>query len=307
METSPIDDVKFESSSNRTTTYVIVSSSGAITGAIDAIEDGNRHGHEDIDGEEMSSPRSMERVHSTQQSHAGIGHVTTGEDDDKTSSTTVSTLEASSSGLAGTFDDSGGFRLENDMNGNGDDNDIASLHGDGSNVNIDWLTNQMQIAINSGVLDVTCKNFHGQLHLDKFGSGNRGKCIYAYNQWFTPSEFEAFCGRAQCKDWKRSVKFQERSLLQLIELDILKVHAVSCTCGACWNGESEGPIRYHDVKRKSSTVHPALAVGQSISQTATKRLYTHSTTRNVLNEHHYAEISSPVKQLKIEMPSSTGQ
>jgi hypothetical protein len=69
--------------------------------------------------------------------------------------------------------------------------EISSLHGDGSNVNVDWLNNQfvfvsklfhsikpffcvfrMQVAIHSGVLDVMCKNYRGQLHLDKFGSGN---------------------------------------------------------------------------------------------------------------------------------------
>lgn len=53
------------------------------------------------------------------------------------------------------------------------------------------------------------------------------------NEWYTPSEFEALCGRASSKDWKRSIRFGGRSIQTLIDEGILTPHATSCTCAAC--------------------------------------------------------------------------
>lgn len=53
---------------------------------------------------------------------------------------------------------------------------------------------------------ITLQNTNAELHKPKFGSGGRGKCIKLGNQWYTPSEFEAVCGRASSKDWKRSIR-----------------------------------------------------------------------------------------------------
>ena len=69
-------------------------------------------------------------------------------------------------------------------------------------------------------------------------SGGRGRCIKMEDQWFTPSEFEAFCGRASSKDWKRSVRYGGRPLQCLIEDGLLQPHATSCTCAACCDDES---------------------------------------------------------------------
>lgn len=76
------------------------------------------------------------------------------------------------------------------------------------------------------------------MHKKKFGSGCRGKCIKFGNHWYTPSEFEALCGRASSKDWKRSIRFGGRSLQTLIYDGVLLPHAMSCTCAACCDDES---------------------------------------------------------------------
>ncbi|XP_050443414.1 deformed epidermal autoregulatory factor 1 homolog [Adelges cooleyi] len=94
------------------------------------------------------------------------------------------------------------------------------------------------------VLPIRCKTTNAELHKKKFGSGCRGKCIRYTNQWYTPSEFEALCGRASSKDWKRSIRFGGRSLQTLIYDGVLLPHAMSCTCAACCDDESAtGPVR----------------------------------------------------------------
>jgi len=69
-------------------------------------------------------------------------------------------------------------------------------------------------------------------------AGGRGRCIRLNDEWFTPSEFEAFSGRSSSKDWKRSIHYGGRTLQCLIEDGILEPHATSCTCSACCNDES---------------------------------------------------------------------
>jgi len=58
------------------------------------------------------------------------------------------------------------------------------------------------------------------------------------DNWYTPSEFEAVCGRASSKDWKRSIRYGGRTLQCLIEDAILNPHATSCTCAACCDDEA---------------------------------------------------------------------
>lgn len=91
---------------------------------------------------------------------------------------------------------------------------------------------------NLAVLPVRCKNTNAELHKSRFGSGGRGRCIKVGSEWYTPSEFEALCGRASSKDWKRSIRFGGRSLQTLIDEQILKPHATSCTCAACCDDDS---------------------------------------------------------------------
>ncbi|KAG8197613.1 hypothetical protein JTE90_001544 [Oedothorax gibbosus] len=121
------------------------------------------------------------------------------------------------------------------------------------------------------VLPVRCRDVRGELHKNKFGSGNRGHCILANNTWYTPSEFESFCGRGNSKDWKRSIRYGGRTLMCLIDQGILRPHATSCTCGACCedtsssrDGSSDlsnGPVRlFTPYKRRKRQNHPKLKV-----------------------------------------------
>lgn len=88
-------------------------------------------------------------------------------------------------------------------------------------------------AVSAPVLPVRCKDTNAELHKAKFGSGNKGKCIKAGNDWFTPTEFEALCGRGNSKDWKRSIRFGGRTLQTLIDKGFLVPHASSCICSNC--------------------------------------------------------------------------
>ncbi|XP_045509634.1 deformed epidermal autoregulatory factor 1 isoform X6 [Colias croceus] len=113
---------------------------------------------------------------------------------------------------------------------------------------------------NMPILPIRCKNTSADLHKNKLGSGGRGKCIKHGSSWYTPSEFEAFCGRASSKDWKRSIRYGGRSLQALIEEGILKPHATSCTCSACCDDPSgdpsTGPVRLfvpYKRKKRSNT------------------------------------------------------
>ncbi|XP_072747793.1 deformed epidermal autoregulatory factor 1 isoform X1 [Anoplolepis gracilipes] len=112
---------------------------------------------------------------------------------------------------------------------------------------------------NLAVLPVRCKNTNAELHKSRFGSGGRGRCIKVGSQWYTPSEFEALCGRASSKDWKRSIRFGGRSLQTLIDEQILKPHATSCTCAACCDDDSAtGPVRlFTPYKRRRRTRDPS--------------------------------------------------
>lgn len=91
---------------------------------------------------------------------------------------------------------------------------------------------------NMPILPIRCKNTSAELHKCKLGSGGRGKCIKYGSQWYTPSEFEALCGRASSKDWKRSIRFGGKSIQALIEEGILTPHATSCTCRACCDDDT---------------------------------------------------------------------
>ncbi|KAK9499984.1 hypothetical protein O3M35_002909 [Rhynocoris fuscipes] len=113
--------------------------------------------------------------------------------------------------------------------------------------NASWLASASQ-----PIIPIRCKNTSAELHKSKFGSGGRGRCIKYSNHWYTPSEFEALCGRASSKDWKRSIRFGGRSLQALIDEGLLLPHATSCTCSACCDDvRAIGPVRlFTPYKRK---------------------------------------------------------
>lgn len=99
-------------------------------------------------------------------------------------------------------------------------------------------------SVHDAVLPVRCRNTGAELYKNRFGSGGRGRCIKANDTWYTPSEFEAICGRANSKDWKRSIRYAGRTLQCLIEEGLLEPHASSCPCASCTDDETvSGPVR----------------------------------------------------------------
>uniref|UniRef100_UPI00358EB469 deformed epidermal autoregulatory factor 1 homolog isoform X2 n=1 Tax=Myxine glutinosa TaxID=7769 RepID=UPI00358EB469 len=93
-------------------------------------------------------------------------------------------------------------------------------------------------------LPVRCRNTSGILSKSRIGSGGRGKCVRHNEMWYTPNEFEAMAGRANSKDWKRSIRYGGRPLQCLIKDGILNPHAASCTCAACCDDMTlSGPIK----------------------------------------------------------------
>ena len=74
----------------------------------------------------------------------------------------------------------------------------------------------------------------GELHKSKFGSGSSGPCISMDGEQFlTPVQFEAACGRAASKDWRSSIKFGSSPLKTLIEREVLVPHSTRCGCSVC--------------------------------------------------------------------------
>ncbi|KAJ8973074.1 hypothetical protein NQ317_002290 [Molorchus minor] len=130
--------------------------------------------------------------------------------------------------------------------------DVSGSNSIGNTVTTPTVVGSWSDAANAAVLPVRCKNTSAELHKTRFGSGGRGRCIKLGNSWYTPSEFEALCGRASSKDWKRSIRFGGRSLQTLIDEGIILPHATSCTCCACCDDETAtGPIRlFTPYKRK---------------------------------------------------------
>ncbi|XP_071764048.2 uncharacterized protein sp100.1 isoform X1 [Centroberyx gerrardi] len=69
-------------------------------------------------------------------------------------------------------------------------------------------------------LPVTCGDQEGTLSRDRLAKGE--KCIVVKNQWFTPTEFEKFAGKASCKNWKVSIQCRDTPLRKLIQDGHLK-------------------------------------------------------------------------------------
>jgi len=81
---------------------------------------------------------------------------------------------------------------------------------------------------------VHCNKIAGELHKSRFGSGSSGPCISMDGEQFlTPVQFEAACGRAASKDWRSSIKFGSSPLKTLIEREVLVPHSTRCGCSVC--------------------------------------------------------------------------
>ncbi|XP_051160030.1 deformed epidermal autoregulatory factor 1 isoform X2 [Leptopilina boulardi] len=179
-----------------------------------------------------------------------------------------------------------------------DDTDAEQLHVSASNVQpvCSWSE-----SASMAVLPVRCKNTNAELHKSRFGSGGRGRCIKLGQEWYTPSEFEALCGRASSKDWKRSIRFGGRSLQTLIDEQILKPHATSCTCAACCDDDSAtGPVRlFTPYKRRRR------ARDHSDSETPSRK-HKSDNSRDGSNNDSDSEVVGPVKEVWSQFVSEDG-
>lgn len=124
------------------------------------------------------------------------------------------------------------------------------------------------------VFPIRCKTTNAELHRNKLGSGARGECIKYKEKWFTPSEFEIFCGRGSSKDWKRSIKYGGRSLQSLIDDGLLRPHATNCSCNVCCDDVSgSGPVRlFTPYKRRKRNRNERGGGGGSNQSRATELL-----------------------------------
>lgn len=124
------------------------------------------------------------------------------------------------------------------------------------------------------IIQVNCNSILAELHKNKFGSGGKGRCVRVLvdnanasinsksndssssagagaepasgksERWMTPIEFETFCGKGNCRDWKRTIKVGGHQILAVLDAEILTCHAVSCSCSVCNQNESlVGPIK----------------------------------------------------------------
>ncbi|XP_021915750.1 deformed epidermal autoregulatory factor 1 isoform X2 [Zootermopsis nevadensis] len=148
--------------------------------------------------------------------------------------------------------------IQNDSGGGDDPNTPTGTPSTPLGLRGETVPSSWAESANMPVLPVRCKNTSAELHKNRFGSGGRGRCIKLADAWYTPSEFEALCGRASSKDWKRSIRFGGRSLQTLVDEGILTPHATSCTCSACCDDDTAtGPVRlftpYKRRKRKDTS------------------------------------------------------
>lgn len=176
--------------------------------------------------------------------------------------------------------------------------------GDESNASADQNSYVDQAYVESAslpVLPIRCKHTNAHLHKSKFGSGGRGRCIRLEGEWYTPSEFEALCGRASSKDWKRSIRFGGRSIQTLIDEGILTPHATSCTCSACCEDQNAtGPVRlFTPYKRRKRKVPVQGENGNKIKRILTTQDF------NSINSNDDSCDSSP-DPLVVETLDATG-
>ena len=80
------------------------------------------------------------------------------------------------------------------------------------------------------VLPIRCRTTNAELHKNLLGSGTCGRCICHQGRWYTPRNFEIFCGRSSSKEWKRSIFCGSKKLQDLIEKGVLTPHKLTCRC-----------------------------------------------------------------------------
>ena len=136
-------------------------------------------------------------------------------------------------------------------------------------------------------IQVNCNSIVAELFKSKFGSGSKGKCIRLISdddnssgeKWLTPIEFESYCGKGTCKDWKKTIRVGGLPLAQLIDENVLLRHALSCSCSVCNNNSKlSGPIKpfskhrrpekrkIKDALKKFMSLKPPMFLKSSLAQ-----------------------------------------
>lgn len=73
------------------------------------------------------------------------------------------------------------------------------------------------------LLEVECGTNKAKMYLSKLAEGSKGPCVFFHGSWLTPNEFQYVSGRATAKDWKRSIRYNGKSLKLLFSKGILSL------------------------------------------------------------------------------------
>ncbi|KAL5019221.1 hypothetical protein ScPMuIL_004943 [Solemya velum] len=77
------------------------------------------------------------------------------------------------------------------------------------------------------LLEVECGTNKAKMYLSKLAEGSKGPCVFFHGSWLTPNEFQYVSGRATAKDWKRSIRYNGKSLKLLFAKGILSLGATT--------------------------------------------------------------------------------
>ncbi|XP_075879870.1 autoimmune regulator-like [Nelusetta ayraudi] len=83
---------------------------------------------------------------------------------------------------------------------------------------------------NTKVFKVTCGRLEGNLHMNRFASGTRGKSIRTEESWLTPMEFLKEALGDTDAFWRKDIEWGGEPLNVLIES---KIHSPLCPCTVC--------------------------------------------------------------------------
>ncbi|XP_041419373.1 nuclear body protein SP140-like protein isoform X3 [Xenopus laevis] len=87
-------------------------------------------------------------------------------------------------------------------------------------------------------LPVSCGDFEGTLHVNRFGQGNCGKCIRTSNRWCTPLQFLALSGVPDSNTWDAQICVRGEPLNTLLQKKLLSLHDAGCCCDICTDCDS---------------------------------------------------------------------
>jgi len=154
-------------------------------------------------------------------------------------------------------------------------------------------------------IEVVCGSTRGTLNLTKFCAGGpkggrHPACILTGDCWRTPTAFEKFAGKAQCKSWKRTIKVNGVPMYTLMEQGYFMQHSAGCRCVICSAGEdSEEPMYNKSIKPFPPSGIPLIYDGKAATNKPTKQEFL-PTMCKAAGSNHFK--SDPAKKQQ-ETPS----